>query len=354
MLRVRTKTLAAGLTLAIGTVATISVASNQVVLETISDYTFFSGGSTGNNTDANTEGAGFWNAITAAGTPWTAGVWYYDNSVYDTDFYDPQLTGNGVDNDNNNFDRAGTGISFFIGHGTCDDATNTQCSTNNDCDPGHTGNSYCPNFPLSPGQNAACINNVTRKMVTSSTNSSHGNLVRYGNGAVSMAFGESPNSGTFDNVGTNGGSNVVIIVNSCGFRSHYITPVDSHQPRFYAGVHEIMFNMPVGNIKGASSANTADTAQWGARGSTLANLILANTNAPASTAWLTPSFVNNNYFGAGANVVGAFDTNSTTAQTRINNETWVQSTQDTRDATSAGGGFMRWTCTFSNCSAYTL
>lgn len=36
-----------------------------IVLETVSNYQFTSGGSTANDTDANTEGQGFWDQMTA-------------------------------------------------------------------------------------------------------------------------------------------------------------------------------------------------------------------------------------------------------------------------------------------------
>lgn len=329
----------------------VAGANNQIVLETVSDYTYFSGGSTINNTDCDTEGQGFWTPMTASGTPWTAGVWWEDNFVYDTDFYDPQITGNGYDDDTYNFDQSTTGLSYFLGHGVCDDATDTPCTASSQCG----SNGYCPNFPLSGGQTAACINQSPRRMVTSSTHSQHGNYVWYGDGDVSMAFGEDATSGGYDGAGINGGTNVVLITNSCGFRSHYLWPVNYNQPQFYAGVHEVMVNMPVGNIYSSSgSSSISDTAQWSARGSTLANLILTNTNAPADNAWLTPSFVNNNYAGTGANVVGSFDVSSSAAQGRLQNETWAQSTQESRDTTGDGGGYYYWTCNFSNCSSYSL
>jgi hypothetical protein len=341
--------------LGIATAATLAaaapaLANNRIVLETVSDYTFISGGSTINNTDANTEGSGFWTPMTAAGTPWTAGVWWKDNLVYDTDFFDPQITGNSFDNDTGNFDQSTAGLSFFIGHGQCSDVTNTACTSNAQCG----ANGYCPSFPLAAGQQAACINQSARSIITSSSNSQHGNFVNYGAGTQSMAFGEDAASGSFGGVGTNGGTNVVIITNSCGFRSHYLWPTNFNQPRFYSGVHQIQFNMPVGNIKGTSSSNFADTSQWSARGSTLANLILTNTNAPAKNAWLTPSFTNNNYFGSGANVVGSFNSSSSVAQSRLNTETWANTTSESYDATSGNGGYYYWTCNFSNCSSFTL
>jgi hypothetical protein len=192
--------------------------------------------------------------------------------------------------------------------------------------------------------------------VTSTANSSHGNFVQYGDRPtnpqpLSIALGESANSGSWAGVGTNGGTNIAIMTNSCGMRFRVRTQDQNH---FYSGAHEVMMNMPVGNIKGTTSSSFADTAQWSARGSTLANLILTNVNAPASAAWLTPSFANSSYNGAGANMVGAYDTTGTAVSNRLSGETWAQSRSDSRDATSAAAGGYYYTCNFSNCSSYAL
>src|SRR5689334_2125038 len=96
--RVATLCLLAGFTADVG----VGHASSGIVLETISDYTFLCGDHSC-DTDANTEGNGFWNAMTASGTGWTGTHHYMDNLVYDTDFEDPQYTGLS-DNDTNNFD----------------------------------------------------------------------------------------------------------------------------------------------------------------------------------------------------------------------------------------------------------
>src|ERR1043165_6234577 len=109
----------------LGVLASVAVhheagyASNGIVVETVSDYSLVCG-NTSCDTDANTEGNGFWNAMTASGTGWVGTHHFMDNSVFDTDFEDPQYTGFGSDNDTGNFDPAGVGISFLIAHGVCD------------------------------------------------------------------------------------------------------------------------------------------------------------------------------------------------------------------------------------------
>ena len=331
-------------------------ANSGIVLETVSDYTFVSGGLTVNNTDANTEGAGFWNPMIASGT-WSASAWYPDSSVYDTDFYDPDLTGGPNDEDTFNFDRAGAAISFVIAHGGCDDVTNQPCVTDADCG----ANSYCPNFPLA-GNTAACINISPRRIITSSPSSSHGNNVLYGDSPtnpqpLSIALGEDANSGSWAGVGTTGGTNIAIITNSCGMRFRVRS---QDQNRFFAGVHEVMMSMPVGNVHGFATNGFADTAQWSARGSTLANLILTNINLPATSAWLTPNMTNNSFTAingatsAGANIVAVWDVSGTAVNNRLSSETWLQSTDETRDATSGAVGGYWYMCNFSSCSSYTL
>jgi hypothetical protein len=68
----------------------------RIVVETVSDCSFVCG-NTSCDTDANTEGNGFWNAMTASGTGWAATHHFMDGSVFDTDFEDPQYTGFGSD-----------------------------------------------------------------------------------------------------------------------------------------------------------------------------------------------------------------------------------------------------------------
>ncbi len=255
--------------------------SQSVTVETISDYTYYSGGSHVNDTDANTEGDGFYNAITASGSDWRTGIRWEDASVYDTDFYDPDLTGSSVDDDTYNFDFPWTGIAWAIGHGQCNDRQSLQtCSSDSDCGAG----GYCPGgTSLNSGESRNCIYQYERTFVTSSAYSSHGNLVYYGNAydsspALSWALGEDAASGSFDSAGTNGGDNVVLITNSCGFRSHYTL---GDTANFFGGMHALMFNMPTKSFVTTDNVvGFSDTRQWSSRGSNVATTILGDINAP--------------------------------------------------------------------------
>jgi hypothetical protein len=315
----------------------MSYASSGIVVETVSDYTFVCG-NTSCDTDANTEGNGFWNAMTASGTGWTGTHHYMDNSVFDTDFEDPQYTGLAADNDTTNFDSAGVDISFLIAHGVCDDVTSTVCTSDASCNAAAGG--YCPGEPLQVGEKRTCINQAQRRIVTSSTFSQHSNFVWYGaNGTASavktIGLGESANSGGFAGAGTNGGANVAVIVNSCGIRSHHFL---KDTQNFYAGVHSVMMTMPVASYLDTGGIERfSDTRQWGARGSTFAGFILANPLAAASDAWFNPTMVNNSYTGPsghnfGAQIVIAEDSTADNAIWHVLTESWIGTIIDSNDA----------------------
>ena len=333
--------------------------SRQVVLETISNY-----GGGGNDTDANLEGGDFYNAVTAPGTPWTTGSWWYDGLVYDTDFYDRQLTGYAGDHGDDYFDPPGTGISMFIGHGDCDDTWGAAtCYSDSDCPAGW----YCPGgAPLPAMRVRRCINQMQRSLITHGSSSSHGDRVFYGQtygqtAAKSIAMGEDAWSTGFAGVGTNGGANVTIIVNSCGFRSRYI----ANETNYYsAGTHIVMGIAPTNNVHKVGTFNTygfSDTAQWAARGSTLSNLVLTNVYAAMSDAWLSPSMVTQNVAfswggtlsvaAEGAHIVVARDSSQANADWHAWYESWAGSVAEVNDATGANYGRLAWLCNY-NCSLY--
>ena len=100
-----------------------------VTVEAVSNY-----GGVG-NIDCYNQGNGFMVGMTGTGSPFTQSTLYYDNNVYDTDFLDPDYSGNTADNDTYNFDSSGSSIGFVCAHGTCDDATSTACTTSSNCIP---------------------------------------------------------------------------------------------------------------------------------------------------------------------------------------------------------------------------
>lgn len=62
---------------------------------------------------------------------YTSGVRFTDGLVWTTDFTDPEVVAGG--DDSSNFDRSGDVIAYFSGHGTCDDQSNTACTSTARC-----------------------------------------------------------------------------------------------------------------------------------------------------------------------------------------------------------------------------
>ena len=345
--------------------------STYIVTETVGDYSYWSGplpdggANHANDTDCNTEGNGFYNAMTAAGTGYSAAIRYTDSSVYDTDFYDPDLTGGASDDDTYNFDVAGTAISFVCAHGQCDDWTTTLCSS------GCPSGSYCPGeSPLwSSGlqiEYPTCINETQRRLITSSQYSSHSNNVWWGytggTEAIDVALGEDSASGSFDGAGTNGGANVSVFVNSCGFRSQYMGVETNYM---FGGLHSLLFAMPTKAFRTSDGyAAGSDTAQWSSRGSTLSSNILANMSAAVADAWLNSTMTapNSGYSLAlgkssdgtagnnpdGCNMIVSKDASSLTAYFHVYSETWTDAMNEANDATGLGYWYYDGYCNYDN------
>lgn len=333
---------------------TTNAQSTVVRVETVSDYTFVCpGGSSSCNTDANVEGAGFYSGMTGAGSTWVGGSFYKDGSVWDRDFYDPQLTGVGTDNDAWS-DQAGTGISLYIGHGFCDDMTVTGCTSDANCPSG----SYCPGGNLIPGTQHVCIQQTARIFQTSSASSLHGNIVTYGQNfgqpaALSIAWGEDSASGSWGGAGTNGGTNVAILLNSCGFRSRLLAAETSNM---FAGIHSLLVAVPTSALGYTGSFGTlaySDASQWAERGANLAAIIQANLNAPVGDAWLNGTLLAHGFTGLngappeGANMILSKDTTLSAVQFHANLETWNQAKQESFDGHGLGFFWFRYACNYS-------
>ncbi|MBS2013609.1 MAG: hypothetical protein JST00_12015 [Deltaproteobacteria bacterium] len=339
--------------------------STAIVVETVSDYSY-AYGTHAKDIDSNIEGQGLWDALTSPGTPWTPGAFWQDADVWDTDFYDRELTGYYFDRGDDYFDAPGTGISFLMGHGLCDDvgSLNVSCWSDADCPAG----SYCPGgTPLPSTRARRCIQQKWRVVHTSSPNSMHLNQVGYGQTygqpeVKSFAMGEDDASGGFAGVGTNGGANVTILVNSCGFRSRYIANETKY---FMAGTH-VLLGMAATNAVNrfptvSNVYSFSDTATWPARGATLGNLILTNIYAAMADAWLTPSmtmqnvaFTHANTFKVateGAHILVSRDASQALADWHANSESWLGSTFESNDPVGNTFGRFRWLCNY-NCNVY--
>src|SRR5664280_882626 len=174
------------------------------------------------------------------------------------------------------------------------------------------------------------------------------------------AMGESSQSGGWAGVGTNGGTNLFILINSCGFR--WRNWLDDSKYMF-AGMHLLFVNSPVsGFTDSTGKAGHADTAQCLTCGSTLASYIMSNLDAPANEAWTNPTLVNSSYLCAGdpgvncghsegVNVVMSKDTTATAATNRATYENWYAVQMNSYDAHGADFAYRIGGCNY-DCVQY--
>jgi len=344
--------------LAVWAQAAPAQSSSKLNVETVNDYSYLVGDHS-QDTHCNTEGDNLWTALLASGSPYVGGNHYKDGLVWDTDFYDPDLTGNPSDSDTYNFDSGGTAISYVCAHGTCDDVVHTTCSSDADCG----ANAYCPGMPpLDSGEVRLCIKESARRLFTSSASSSHANQVWYGLNPgftpyKSFALGEDAASGGYNGAGTNGGTNLAVIVNSCGIRSHYYIDDTTH---FFGGTHSVMMAMPTAAWKtGGGQYCASDTATYAARGSYMANQALANPFAAVGDAWLNPTQVDHGFATTasgcshswGANIIIARDTTSSGAVWHRQTEGWMGARFESNDPKGNGYWAARWMCNY-DCNTY--
>jgi hypothetical protein len=224
------------------------------------------------NLDGAQEARGFHDGMLQAGSGWTEGIHYYDGNVYDTDFLDPDSSGDPRDYDMLNSDKPGAAIAFFMVHGNCSDATTRSCKTTTDC--GSHG--YCPGGPPASTP-SACVLHISEEIITCSSGSSHNNNIYYAPGNIK--WGEDAASGAWAGAGTNGDNNVVFLVNSCAGRPPYVYD----QSGEFAGMQLLNIMMPTGNL--ARSFGYSDMIDWSLRGSNLASCALMNQNGAIRDCW---------------------------------------------------------------------
>lgn len=272
---------------------------------------------------------------------YTSGVRYTNGLVFPTDFTDPEVVSGGADTFN--FDRTTDAISYFSGHGSCDDQTGTVCTTTAGCPDVSGVQKRCLRFTDSPLQ-GRCVYSRPRSIIVDRTGTSC-QSVDYTSGPV--RWGEDPSSGSWRGAGTNGGINFAIIDNSCG-----ITP-DLYIPELlnpFAGISSIGLIMPT--RVGSDTADVSD------RGRAWADRYVANVNSAAAPAWTDAinsigggsscAFGGGNHgiVGCGANIVVSVDTTQARAEYSNRTESWVQYRNEGNDA--AGWGWMSWiyTCNY--------
>jgi hypothetical protein len=278
----------------------------------------------------------------------TAGVRFTDGSVFSTDFIDPEAFGSGADSFN--FDRSGDAISYFSGHGTCDDQTSTFCTSAASC-PDQPGlQKACMNFGFGLG---TCSYSRPRNIVVDRTGTSC-ELVDYSTNKV--RFGEDAASGAWAGAGTNGGINFAIIDNSCGISPGLFV---GETIASYAGISTIGFIMPT-----RFGDDTADVAD---RGRSWADRFVANPGGAAAPAWADAlnsttggsgcAFGGGGHgiVGCGANIAISMDTTQARAQFSTLTEDWAGFRNEANDAAGWGWWWGVWTCNYDcNANPFTL
>ncbi len=258
-----------------------ALASNGVSVESVINY----GGGGNDLYNANADADGFMNTITQDSF-FSYVHRYSDLSVYDTDFCDSDYDGNCADLYNFDTNNSGSpiAISYFAGHGYCNAGSGTQsCSSNADCATPPSGRSDLrPNglcVYTTSQTTGTCHYSAPRYLITHSANDRFGGFLNYNNFYGNyVAWGESPNAGSWRSAGTNGSTNLVVLGISCGA---YVSSVLPDLGPAIAGTHLVATVMPT----------NGDTADVSDRGSTFANQMLINHNASVAAGWL--NLVNN-------------------------------------------------------------
>ena len=163
------------------------------------------------------------------------GQTWYDNYVWKSDFVDPDRVSGGADS--SFFDKPGTAISYFAGHGALPAGNVWQyCYSAAGCSAysppsGATDPRFCRTHP-GQGFGLCTYHSYDRRIVTAQDTGCQ--LADYSNG--STKWGESQQSGAWAGAGTNGGANVVVLSKSFGHNSQRTREV---WPAF-AGIHMLL------------------------------------------------------------------------------------------------------------------
>lgn len=310
--------------------------SNGLVVESVDNYSLRNGPSLSNSI---ANGDGFIKGMTMQGSPWSLTTRWTDLNVWDTDFLDPDLK-TAVGDDVNNFDKPGTAISYFTGHGFCTDGCSTQqsCTTTGSCKTPATG--VGERFPascrFSPLDQPRCCYMTDRMAATSGQFDAKNGVVNYSSGSI--RWGESQDSGAWAQAGTNGGTNLVILDISCG-----ILPTFWYEAlkNAAAGVHMVATLL----IAGGDTANVSD------RGAAFAKMWAANPQGSVSQAWLDtmtvlPLSEGRGINGFGCNIMVAMDQSLDSVNQKMN-ESWVDLRNDSNDAKGNSWYSARWQCNYA-------
>lgn len=200
-------------------------------------------------------------------------------------------------------DRPDSDLWFFSGHGICTNALNGYCDAQSGCpNPqarcdylAHKCSTYADGFI------------VTCSSVDKNPDSIYG--AHTTNQSTQMNFGESPATGGWGGVGTNGNANVVVFDTSCPMALNWLIERNAN---IFSGMH----------VELGFSGEGGDTGDIGERGTYFATR-LVNGEA-VGPAWLDTSRYDAGYGlnGPVCAVAMTCDIDQGTASYRVNNERW--------------------------------
>lgn len=313
--------------------------SKGIVIESVNNY-----GTCCSLPNSIANGDGFKDGVVFPGSRFYLSQRWTDGLVYDTDFADPQV--NAVGQDNLYFDKPGTAISYFTGHGiTTHGCSTNACTSTTQCNNPASGGGRLPgSCRFSPFDTPRCCYMVDRMAVVQGSVARLNNQVNYTGGPI--RWGESPQSGGWAGAGTDGGTNVAILDISHGILPTYWYPTLVNAN---AGVQLIGTLMTAGG----------DTANVPQRGSTFAAFYRANENSIVAEAWVNtmnslPSNLGGScpggggghgFNGCGCNIIVGMDKTDARAKASLR-ESWVHITQDSNDSFGTQFHYVRWVCNY--------
>jgi len=277
---------------------------------------------------------------------------WQNGDVYDSDFYDPDVTG-GPGWDNGEFDYTGNVNAFamYCGHGAKQPTLPVYpCNHASDCPTapaGVYGPGTCVAYPGVGNTTGSSDPGICRywsypESVVQGYEAEFGNYVQYGPEHGGVAFGESSAWGGWYGAATNGGNNVVITQQSWGmFPNHYY----SEMAGIFAGLQLFGTTMPIG---GDTNGGASDV------GWAFGQEYLDNPWASVSYGWTegTMASVSDVYNGYGCNIMMAIDETNATASAKIS-ENWVAAAYDENDAAGQGYYYYEFWCNY-NTSEYPI
>lgn len=347
--RTRTLRLIAVLLFALCTAGSVGAAPNKVSVFGV-DLFVGSGQCTSSNIQGAQSALGFKNNITSGGPlTWVAGLTRTNQQVSGFDLSDPTWSGNGSNRDQSStkgLDVFGTGISYLAAHGAGAGGNafdETQpCTSASQCNnpQGITHMpSHCAQDPRSPGT-ASCLYEYAHAVVVCGTGDSNStDRVDYSYGSTNpttpkeMRVGESSNSGSWGQAGTDGGINLLVME-------------ASHSTHLGSGVNDLYGLFAGIQVLATSFTHYGDLASGAERGTDFGALAKTSPSMAVSDAWVAvtgmltlgsgcgsyPGYSDGGFNGCGGHVAMVVDSTAAGRDAEMN-FTFYNLQSDSNDST---------------------